>query len=312
VIAVGEFGTILKGNHFTDTWNSVTAPVQFDLLSVHCLNDTKAWAAGRYGTILTTSDSGTTWIKQASTVINDLATIFFCDSLCGFAAGASGTLLRTQNSGLTWEKVTSYTNGYPINEIFFFKPNLGWLVTNSGLLFRTTDSGTTWTQITAPTYKNLLSIRFVTADTGWMLGDADALWKSCDSGKTWEMTMAMWNSSFKKVRFNNNNHNGCVVGDKGYIAYKCDEPPIFTTPVRMSQTNNSTTAVNSHRSIFIITADGFTNFWGKTNSASSGAYTLYSPDGKKVFSGGGNADGVSRTPKLRKGIYLLQFSKDRP
>ncbi len=66
VIAVGDFGTILRTTDGGTTWTLQRSGSDNSLLAVCFVNADTGWAVGRRGTILHTIDGGATWVPQSS------------------------------------------------------------------------------------------------------------------------------------------------------------------------------------------------------------------------------------------------------
>ncbi len=100
LIAVGDYGTIVRFHLKTRTWQHVASPVQKNLHAVAFVSPATWLAAGAEGTILRSVDSGLTWTRQESGTREDLYGLAFGTSDSGMAGGSGGTVLLTQDAGL--------------------------------------------------------------------------------------------------------------------------------------------------------------------------------------------------------------------
>ena len=99
VVAVGDFGTILRSTDGGASWTLQSSGTTNGLLGVSFVDANTGTAVGGSGTILRTDDGGASWTRQSSGTMHSLHGVSFVDANTGTAVGESGTMLRTTTGG---------------------------------------------------------------------------------------------------------------------------------------------------------------------------------------------------------------------
>ena len=88
VVAVGDFGTILKSTDGDATWTRQSSGTTNWLYAVSFTDANTGTVVGDLGTILRTTDGGATWRPLPSGIRDDLFGVSFTDARTGTAGGS--------------------------------------------------------------------------------------------------------------------------------------------------------------------------------------------------------------------------------
>jgi len=91
VVAVGDFGQILRTVSSGASWSTASSGTKEDLAGV-CGGGGKTFAVGARGTLLESADGGATWSALPSGTTNDL-THCAVDGATLYVAGSAGTII---------------------------------------------------------------------------------------------------------------------------------------------------------------------------------------------------------------------------
>ncbi|MFA6599212.1 MAG: YCF48-related protein [Ignavibacteriaceae bacterium] len=216
VIAVGDYGAVLKSTDGGSTWAKLPAPKNPDVVgettnplkSISFINENTGWIVGGYS-IFKTVDGGNTWQVQRLGINRYMNTIFFVDENNGYVAGDNGELYKTTDGGTNWIKQSLGTGIGAINSIYFLNATTGW-ISGEFYIARTTD-GSTWTKC-GTFYGKHYNIHFVDANNGFSVGQYGTCFKSIDGGVTWtKITFPSTSTSLYCACFKDAN-TGIVVG----------------------------------------------------------------------------------------------------
>src|SRR5207244_1096214 len=120
VVAVGDYGTILRTTDGGATWTRQSSGTTSPLRGVSFTDANTGTAVGDKDTILRTTDGGVTWKAQSSgTTTASFRGVFFSDANIGTVVGCGsgklmqfyehffgcieGAILRTSDGGATWK-----------------------------------------------------------------------------------------------------------------------------------------------------------------------------------------------------------------
>ncbi|WP_396602383.1 ELWxxDGT repeat protein [Algibacter sp. R77976] len=197
VIAIGNFGAILKSNDAGSTWRRINTSFKNHLYNIQFVTDNLGYAIGDK-IVLKTEDAGETWFKlnlyyDSYPSPNNL---FFLNQDFGFVFGNDGKIFKTTDGGRYWKyQGFSFTD---LNSAYFFNELKGFLVGNSKTIFSTIDSGETWQtrvlDIEGLRYDtSFTNIYFVNDSTGFISGNRGEILKTDDGGDTWELLATLEN-----------------------------------------------------------------------------------------------------------------------
>ena len=154
VIAVGEYGAIIRSTNGGSSWTRVTTNITKHFYSV-CGYNTRVIAVGQDGVIYVSGDNGASWTNQSYDVNNHLYGVYILDSDNAWVVGQNGTILKSINNGITWKPQPSPTSK-ELYSIYAVDDTHIWAVGQDGtLLF---SDGTTWVIEGSGTNVNLNSI----------------------------------------------------------------------------------------------------------------------------------------------------------
>ncbi len=154
IYAVGEHGTILKGN-VALRWSAQSAP-----------------------------------FIQANATYRSLGFFDAVDASRGYIVGDGGAMAYTTNGGIIWNPVTSGTREN-LRSLFVPRPDQGFefrhdvafAVGDRGTILRLKDS--TWSKIASGSSADLYSVKFIDSSRGWALGDGGVILATTNGGDTW-------------------------------------------------------------------------------------------------------------------------------
>jgi photosystem II stability/assembly factor-like uncharacterized protein len=225
MVAVGDFGTIVKTTDGGQTWKSQSYGSSIYLKAVWFTSASSGIVVGDNGTVLRTSNGGTTWSAQTIDPRISLSGLYFTDANTGMAVGYPGAAYRTTDGGRTWtQKVVS--PAISLTAVSFVQDtHIGFLVGSSGSIYRTTDAGVTWTRqvsglegVDAPT---LRGVSFADANTGSVVGDFGIILRTVDGGVTWTRQVSGTKYHLNAVCLKDS-ENGTAVGEVGLILQTTD------------------------------------------------------------------------------------------
>lgn len=166
----------------------------YQLYSVHFVDQNTGWISGEDGFIAKSSDGGETWADLMSGVTQNLYTLFFFNATTGWAAGYKddvAIIIKTVDGGETWYQV-SHPSVLTLFSMHFIKENIGWAcgsivedMEERGVILYSNDSGETWTvQYICDEISQLYSVFFIDEHVGWTTGSDGLLLKTVNAGGT--------------------------------------------------------------------------------------------------------------------------------
>lgn len=183
VIAVGDFGNILRSTDAGSSWSVVPSGTTQNLFAVQFFDARHGILTGDSGITLRTNDAGTTWLPMP----NNGARLFklsFPVPRFGFALDKSSAIYRTIDSGASWRRL-SLDSSAALFDILFLDAAIGIVVADSGRIFTTSDSGTTWSVRRIASTERLTSIARAGAKEILVGGALGSVFRSTDEGATW-------------------------------------------------------------------------------------------------------------------------------
>jgi len=143
VVAVGEFGAILRSRDFGKTWESITVDwMQYndDGYEPHLYDI----VVGEFGLILWSQDGGDTFTARHTGEESVFDIQLAADGTgTGFAVGQDGMVLRSQDDGQTWQKIDA---GSPANLLAVWSGQGEVVIVGIRELLRSSDDGETWSR----------------------------------------------------------------------------------------------------------------------------------------------------------------------
>ncbi|BAL25325.1 YCF48-related protein [Azoarcus sp. KH32C] len=189
LVAVGDYGTVVRSTDDGKTWKQAAVPVSTLLTAVYFVDDTHGWAVGHGGIVLASSDGGANWQSLGAVDGNPvLLSVFFSDAQRGYVTGAYGTAMLTTDGGQSWRpmKVGSGHDGdLHLNQIFGTRDGKLFIAAESGGAFRSTDRGETWTKLTTGVSGSLWSGLEGKDGEILLLGMSGKVIVSRDGGQSW-------------------------------------------------------------------------------------------------------------------------------
>lgn len=140
--AVGENGTIVKGNLLGTILTDISITTTHTLRAVSILSPAKAIAVGDGGSVYITNDTGNTWIQKNVSTTENLLGVSFFESL-GTISGDNGTCLRSTDGGETWAPAYILESS-ALNSVGLWSNYHGRLVSESGKIYYTSNGGQSW------------------------------------------------------------------------------------------------------------------------------------------------------------------------
>ncbi len=182
---------------YPDGWYKQNSGSSLNILAIHPLSETKAWAVTQdQNKLLKTINGGETWLDVAASGNNYWRTVFFTSENIGFIGGYNG-IARTDDGGVNWnytdlrsQESLGATEYFYIESIFFVNANTGWAVGTGGIIYKTTNGGANWGKISwkndnpKVTDINLYSVYFINENTGFVAGQNGAMYKTTEGGDT--------------------------------------------------------------------------------------------------------------------------------
>jgi photosystem II stability/assembly factor-like uncharacterized protein len=227
VIAVGDFGTVMKSNDGGISWYTRfnTGNTNDNFHSLSFVDYQTGYAVTNHGKVFKTVDGGNTW-----SLINffhnsyELTDVHFVDDLNGWLTWgwyATGGIIHTHDGGVNWihQNINNFGHG---TGIYMINNNVGWACTPkgstwNGSIFNTVDGGTNWNRQLDGARDELNAVLFLNADTGFVVGGSGAgnmgiILKTVDGGITWIQKSNEGGYKLHEIDFYNP-ELGCTVGE---------------------------------------------------------------------------------------------------
>ena len=190
LVAVGDYGTIVRSTDEGKTWQQAEVPVSTLLTAVHFVDETHGWAVGHGGVILATGDGGANWQLQATLEGKPvLLSVYFADAQRGYAVGAYGAAFVTTDGGRNWAPMavgSGHDADLHLNHIFGARDGKLFIAAESGLAFRSTNRGTNWTKLATGVSGSLWSGLERGDGEIVLLGMSGRVIASRDGGDSWK------------------------------------------------------------------------------------------------------------------------------
>jgi photosystem II stability/assembly factor-like uncharacterized protein len=192
LIAVGDYGTIVRLDRKTGAWQQVPSPASHHLRAIAFAGETTWIAVGLAGAILRSTDSGSTWAAQAGGSTEDLYGLAFSSSGTGLAVGTHGAMLLTTNKGKSWVPRGRAAN-VTLRAVAFLNAREAVAGGESGVMLRTDDDGATWQQSKVKASVYAIAARgddavAVGGDPGYFW-NSQAVFSSRDHGRNWKVEL---------------------------------------------------------------------------------------------------------------------------
>lgn len=190
LVAVGDYGTVVRSTDEGKTWQQAEVPVSVLLTAVHFADDSHGWAVGHGGVILASSDGGANW--QIQTTLDErpvLLSVHFTDARRGYAVGAYGAAFVTSDGGRNWAPMavgSGHDADLHLNHIFSTLGGTLFLAAETGVAFRSTDRGASWTKLETGVSGSLWSGLERSDGEVVLLGMSGKVIASRDGGNTWQ------------------------------------------------------------------------------------------------------------------------------
>lgn len=191
LVAVGDYGTVVRSTDSGKTWAQAAVPVSTLLTAVHFADAQRGWAVGHGGVVLVTTDGGASWTVQQ--VLADkpvLLSVHFVSADQGYAVGAYGTAWRTVDGGRNWTPMAVGSGpdaDMHLNHIFSTRSGALFAAAETGLAFRSTDGGETWTALETGVSGSLWSGLEGVDGEVVLLGMSGRVLNSRDGGDSWQV-----------------------------------------------------------------------------------------------------------------------------
>lgn len=192
LIAVGEFGHILKSTDRGENWaQSTQVPTRNTLTSIHFLDDQNGLAVGHDMTILRTQDGGESWQLAYSDPEAELPLlgVLFISKTHAIAVGAFSSMLESRDGGVSWETRTlspDSMDDYHLNDIFRGPSGAIYIPAEFGNVYRSTDNGETFEPMQTPYEGSFWGGMALANDAILVWGMRGNAYLSEDQGKSWE------------------------------------------------------------------------------------------------------------------------------
>lgn len=212
------------------TWQSISSPVNEDLISLFFLDESNGWIISTAGTILSTNDGGENWTAQSFPDYH-FEGVYFSTADQGYIVGWYGILtdssliLQTSDGGSSWSEAY-HPNINRLNDVFFASDLVGWAVgskdeLNLNCCLYTDDGGQNWnaTMDIFVASAELFAVHFRDAQNGVVCGANGAFFQTNNGGLSgWALNVSMPLVNLNDV-YNMGDLYGCAVGDDGTILY---------------------------------------------------------------------------------------------
>ncbi|MDM0032393.1 YCF48-related protein [Variovorax sp. J22P271] len=143
VVAVGEWGTVLRSVDAGRHWRAATVPTDETLTDVYFADAVHGWAVGHHGAILATEDGGQQWADRrlVDRSVDPLLGVYFFDGTHGFAVGAFGTLLESVDGGRTFQRRDIGQGDGHLKAVAGNAAGELYIASEEGVIFRSADRG---------------------------------------------------------------------------------------------------------------------------------------------------------------------------
>lgn len=215
LVAVGDFGLIVRSDDQGSTWVQSPSPTSVMLTAVTFVDERSGWAVGHDGVILATQDGGLTWARQFDGRQGDVqmleaarAQLAQIDSEPAPAeappdakgkadpakpdtAVADAELRRehAEDAVAASESAIKMGPSRPLFAVRFFNPNIGLAAGAFGQLFHTEDGGKRWTYIGSRLDNiealHLNGLTLTPEGDVLIAAEAGTVFRSRDMGRTW-------------------------------------------------------------------------------------------------------------------------------
>ena len=192
LVAVGDFGTVVRSTDGGQTWSqAASVPVSGLLTAVTFADAKNGWAVGHGGVILVTSDGGDNWaIQQMVEGKPVLLSVLFTDAEHGYAVGAYGTALATVDGGRNWTPMTvgeGRDADLHLNHIFAGRDGALFTAGESGAAFRSRDGGAHWERLHTGVTGSLWGGLARRDGRVLLVGMSGRVLESSDGGDSWKV-----------------------------------------------------------------------------------------------------------------------------
>lgn len=184
IIAVGNFGAILRSTDDGSTWSTPNSGTWQNLRFVGLIDDRTGWIWGANGAVLETSDGGATWSPELVPSYSVIEAFSIAGSASALAAVDSNRILRTTDAGASWSEVAQVDGGRVLS-LSMMDAGTGVAVVSNGAIHRTSDAGMTWSVAFEESNLILLGIALDQNGRGLACGVAGTVLVSSDSGRSW-------------------------------------------------------------------------------------------------------------------------------
>jgi len=148
----GKRGAILRTSDGGETWNGLQLPENYQLESIHFVNERIGFTSGQYrpsvGKIFKTTDGGINWFDITPDEAWGLWGNYFVNENVGIVIGNGCTyemqFFRTEDGGITWDLFTTNELGSGLCDLVLFSEDGLGYATSSGLIWKTVDGGKSW------------------------------------------------------------------------------------------------------------------------------------------------------------------------
>lgn len=191
LVAVGDYGTVVRSTDSGKTWSQAAVPVSTLLTAIHFADAQRGWVVGHGGVVLATTDGGVNWTLQQ--VLADkpvLLSVHFVSVVQGYAVGAYGSAWRTRDGGRSWAPMAVGSGpdaDMHLNHIFATRNGALFAAAETGLAYRSTDGGETWTSLKTGVSGSLWSGLEGAGGEVVLLGMSGRVLTSRDGGDSWQV-----------------------------------------------------------------------------------------------------------------------------
>lgn len=192
LVAVGDFGTVVRSTDGGLTWSqAASVPVSGLLTAVSFADPKNGWAVGHGGVILVTRDGGNNWaIQHVAEGKPILLGVHFTDASHGYAVGAYGTALSTVDGGKSWTPMPvgeGRDADLHLNHIFAGRDGALFAAGESGAAFRSRDGGAHWERLHTGVSGSLWGGLARRDGRVLLLGMSGRVLESSDGGSNWKV-----------------------------------------------------------------------------------------------------------------------------
>jgi len=207
------------------SWETVTSPINEDLVSVCFIDSQNGWILSNGGTLLNTTDGGMSW-QTTDFDSGTFASVYFTDQDHGCIVGwqDSSFILLTTDGGQNWNYIEHLKTEH-LNDVYFADGSTGWAVgikNNVNCILATSDGGQTWNkqQSISVTDGELYSVNFRDAMSGVTCGYYGMFLITNSGGASWalDVNIPAYGQDMNSV-FNWDAAKGCAVGTSGLALY---------------------------------------------------------------------------------------------